>query len=100
MNTSSLVRPADPGLRQRRAAIRELVRTVLDTGPEASVVVRELECTDPGCPPVETVLAVLEAGRPPRSWSLHGTVASISDHDVRTALREAPHDTRAADGDQ
>lgn len=30
---------------------------------DATLVVSELACTEPGCPPIETVIAVLDVGR-------------------------------------
>lgn len=51
---------------RRSAAIRALkatARTLFDAGEDDAVVVNELQCTEPGCPPIETVVAP-SAARP------------------------------------
>lgn len=45
--------------------IKEWVRHRAGVGKEASITVAELACTEPGCPPVETVVAVFAPGRSP-----------------------------------
>jgi hypothetical protein len=47
---------------RRSAAIRALkaaARALFDAGEDDAVVVNELQCTEPGCPPIETVVALL-----------------------------------------
>ncbi len=39
--------------------VRQWVRDRLGIPPEVTVMVTELQCSEPGCPPVETVVAVL-----------------------------------------
>jgi hypothetical protein len=48
----------DPGALAR---IRGWVRTVWDLSEDASVMVSELRCSEPGCPPIETVVLVPRA---------------------------------------
>jgi len=33
-------------------------------------MVRQVECSEPGCPPVETVIALLAEAAAPRQWKL------------------------------
>jgi hypothetical protein len=54
---------------QRSKALRALkaaARALFDAGEDEAVVVNELSCTEPGCPPIETVVALLRAGSKPR----------------------------------
>lgn len=44
----------------------------------ATVSVMELECHEPGCPPLETVVAVMELGKETRHWKFHKAVPDIS----------------------
>lgn len=53
------------------------------TVPEsATIMVTELACREPGCPPLETVVAVLEGGH---QWktTLHKAIDEVSEEDVR-----------------
>jgi len=53
----------------------------LDEG--ATVMVSELRCTEPGCPPLETVIALLGAGGT-RQFKLHKALADVTEADVQT----------------
>jgi len=49
----------------------------------ATIMVTQLACREPGCPPVETVVAVLDGGD---QWkaTLHKALDEVSEEDVRT----------------
>jgi hypothetical protein len=51
------------------AAIKRWTREVLALSEDAVITVQEIACADPGCPLVETVIAVFEEGRT-RRWKL------------------------------
>ena len=53
----------------RSAAVRALkasVAALVAIGPDDTVMASELRCTEPGCPPLETVVAVLRSGEAPK----------------------------------
>jgi hypothetical protein len=58
---------------------------VLQLEEDTSLMVTELRCTEPGCPPIETVIALLKASHPTRQYKIHKPVADITFDDV-TAL--------------
>lgn len=66
--------PAEAGERVRAWA------TVAPVGDPAlqRVVVSELRCHEEGCPPLETVIAVLQAGVPPRRHTIHLPLAEVT----------------------
>lgn len=77
---------------RRSAAIRALkatARTLFDAGEEDAVVVSELQCTEPGCPPIETVVALLRAGNEPRQVKVHKPAVEVTEDDLRAALQGA-----------
>jgi hypothetical protein len=78
----------DPTRARRAAEIAELVRVTLGLPDDVAVTVQQLSCAEPGCPPVETVIAVL--ARPPRRWTIHRPLAEIGDPLVTTRLTHAP----------
>lgn len=67
----------DPTRGRRAAEIAELVRVTLGLPDDVAVTVQQLSCAEPGCPPVETVIAVLAA--PPRRRTIHRPLAEIDD---------------------
>ena len=50
---------------------------------DATLVVSELACTEPGCPPIETVIAVLDVGHQ-QTWKLHKPLAEVDEADIVT----------------
>lgn len=76
------------------AAVKDWTRAVLGLDQETGVLVQQLACIEPGCPPVETVIAVLhEAGTVSRT--IHRPLADVREADVRLAFttpEEHPHD--------
>jgi hypothetical protein len=67
------------------ARVKAWVTAALDPGDERTILVTELACTEPGCPPVETVIALL-GPEEREQWKLHKPVAAITASDVRSAL--------------
>jgi hypothetical protein len=68
------------------ARVKGWVAAALPPGDERTILVTELACTEPGCPPVETVIALLGPGER-EQWRLHKPVAAITEDDVRSTLR-------------
>ena len=48
-----------------------------------TVMVTELACSEPGCPPLETVIAVLRGKNDRVTWKLHKALTLVSASDVR-----------------
>lgn len=65
-------------IRQVKAWAQEF----LPISDDATVSVMELECREPGCPPLETVIAVMEAGKQTLQWKLHKAIPEISREDL------------------
>jgi hypothetical protein len=83
--------PGAPGSRSRpdaaaSAQVKAWVAAALAPDDERTILVTELACTEPGCPPVETVIALLGPGER-EQWKLHKPVAAVTETDVRSALR-------------
>jgi hypothetical protein len=63
---------------------------LLDLDEDTAVMIRQLACTEPGCPPIETVVAVLPMNAPARRWTLHRPVDQITTDDLRGLLTNPP----------
>jgi hypothetical protein len=77
-----------PGRGLQAAHIAQLVRTILKLPDDVAVTVQQLTCREPGCPPVETVIAVLAAS--PQRWTLHHPLTAINDDMVTHLLTDNP----------
>jgi len=65
--------------------IKGWVQEALQLPPEATIMVTELTCTEPGCPPLETVIALLRGPGDSGQQKIHRGVAEITRDDI-TAL--------------
>ena len=74
---------ASRGVRAR--AVKSWVREAARVEDDATIMVSELTCVEPGCPPLEVVMAVLRPGRPPEQRKLHKALAEVGPEDVRAA---------------
>lgn len=81
----------DPARGRRAGDIAALVRSTLQIPDDVAVTVQQLSCREPGCPPVETAIAVL--GTPSRQWTIHRPLAEIDDAAVADVLAHDPMET-------
>ncbi|MEM9563530.1 MAG: hypothetical protein AAGA93_12975 [Actinomycetota bacterium] len=69
------------------ARVRAWVRSEIEDD-ETTVLVTELACTEPGCPPLETVIGLLSDGGQVQH-KLHKPLADVTKADIEGALRTA-----------
>lgn len=71
------------------ARVRGWAEAMLVLPDDATVMVTELQCRDKGCPPLETVIAVLAPGE---HWhrTIHRPAAELSEGDVHAVLADHP----------
>ena len=50
--------------------------------PAAVVMVAELRCSEPGCPPIETMIAIVEGAGRRKQVKLHKSTGEITASDV------------------
>ncbi|GAA2787596.1 hypothetical protein [Saccharopolyspora taberi] len=79
----------DPARADRAAEIADLVRAALSLSPQAAVTVQQLACAEPGCPPIETKIAVLGDGSG-RRWTIHAPMSEVDEQTVRETLTTRP----------
>lgn len=75
------------------ALIRQVKAWAYDCLPissEAIVSVMELECHEPGCPPLETVIAAMEQGKETRQWKFHKPMPDVTHADVAEFAEKPP----------
>lgn len=74
--------------------IKAWTRAVFHLSDEATVMVTELECREPGCPPIETVIAVFKGPGRTRQYKIHRTADEIGLPDIEALAvgEDACHD--------
>ncbi|MGE0644801.1 MAG: hypothetical protein AB7P24_14120 [Nitrospira sp.] len=74
--------------------IKAWARAVFHLNDETTVMVTELECREPGCPPIETVIALLKGSGNTQQYKIHKTADTIGLSDVEglTVNGESHHD--------
>lgn len=61
--------------------IRYWMQTILEFPPDAPIVIKEVPCVKPGCPPVETAMMVFLKGEPPRVFKILARINEVTfDH--------------------
>jgi hypothetical protein len=78
---------------EKIAEVKRWAADALDLPEAASLMVAQLECAEPGCPEVETVVAAFEPGRAPRQWKILKPISEVTCDDVRAAIRAVSSET-------
>jgi len=75
--------------------IKSWVREVFDPEGEATILVSELTCSEPGCPPIETVIAIMRGPGSSEKYKIHRPSAEITRNDI-AALAATNHESCAS----
>ena len=77
------------------ARVRGWVRELAHLGDGDGVMVSELACSEPGCPPLETVIVIAPAGGATHQHKLHAAA-----HEVRREDLQDLFSRKDVDGDR
>lgn len=72
------------------AEVKRWVADAFALDDSVLVMVTELQCTEPGCPPIETVIALMGGPGGRRQFKLHARIAEITREQV-TDLADSAH---------
>ena len=72
------------------ARVRGWARELWRLDDEDSVVVTELACSEPGCPPLETVVLIAAVDRPTVQRKLHLPAAHVRFEDLQALVDQEP----------
>jgi len=81
-----LARSRAPGYAQAIERLKTATRELLALSDDAVVSVTELTCRDPGCPDIETVVAILIAGQRPRTARFHRRIPEVDRSELAAAF--------------
>jgi hypothetical protein len=76
------LRPRPHNDPERVAVIKAWVAEAFHIPNGATVMVTELRCSEPGCPPLETVIAILNEADRTQQHKLHKAMAQVTRGDV------------------
>lgn len=66
--------------------LKGIVADVLGVPEDVTIMITELKCGEPGCPPVETVIAVLAASEKNFKFKIHKPLSEVKREDVIRAV--------------
>ena len=81
-----LARSRASGYAQAIEHLKTVTRELLALSDDAVVSVTELTCRDPGCPDIETVVAILIAGQRPRTARFHKRIPEVDPSELAAAF--------------
>jgi hypothetical protein len=81
---SKKVDPAEAAARER---IRSWVEAALGSEPPLTLTISEIDCADPTCPGLETIILVMRAGEATQAVKLRKPMIEASEQDVREAVK-------------
>ena len=68
--------------------IKQILGEALDVGDTAIVTVNEITCLEEGCPPIETVVAVLQSNSPTLQEKIHKPINDVQADDLKEVCRK------------
>jgi hypothetical protein len=92
---NSLSRKPKLGYPDAVARLKVEARALLHLPDDVVVTVTELACREPGCPDIETVVAVLKADEKPRTARIHKPIPAVTAEDLAASFT-APADAQVA----
>ncbi len=69
------------------ARVKQWALRILELPEDVALLVTELQCSEPGCPPLETVIAVLDPPGQQRQFKIHQAINEVSFEDVERVIR-------------
>jgi len=66
--------------------IKTWIYELLKLNPDTPISIIQLRCTEPGCPPLETAIAVMTV--PTKTYKIHRSIAEIGFTDIANALQQ------------
>ncbi len=61
--------------------IKDWAYQELEINPTIFISISQLQCHEPDCPPIETVIAVMT--NPPQQYKIHKSASQITEEDIK-----------------
>jgi len=76
----SLGKQSQKASSQKNKQIKQWIYQALQIDDDVSISLSQLQCTEPGCPPIETVINVMT--NPIQQYKIHKSIAEIEYTDI------------------
>jgi hypothetical protein len=70
-----------------RDSIREWTRNVLGGEPPVTLTISEIDCGDPACPGLETIILVMREGEATQAVKVRKPMQEITQADIEDAMK-------------
>ncbi|MCG9128827.1 hypothetical protein JT359_14650 [Candidatus Poribacteria bacterium] len=67
---------------RQHVQVKSWVSQAFDLSEDVSVMITELQCTEEGCPPIETVIAIMVTPGKPQQYKIHKPLAEVEQTDI------------------
>jgi hypothetical protein len=74
----------DPAVLQQ---LKAQIANLLQLDAETTISINQLQCKEPGCPPIETAIIILT--QPTQQYKIHKALGDISAADLVKAVQES-----------
>lgn len=71
---------------EKNKQIKQWIYQALQINDEISISLSQLQCTEPGCPPIETVINVMT--NPVQQYKIHKSIAEIEYTDISSLKQD------------
>lgn len=84
--------PANPEITRQ---LKTWIQEILSLSPHVPISISQLQCHEPGCAPVETVIAVML--QPIQTLKIHASMEEVTQADLQQQLRPKQQQTPASE---
>ncbi|MEO0014228.1 MAG: hypothetical protein RLZZ535_2617 [Cyanobacteriota bacterium] len=60
--------------------VKTWIAEILNLDEQIAISLNQLTCREPSCPPIETVIVIME--QPPKQYKIHKSIAEIEQSDI------------------
>ncbi len=71
---------------EKNKQVKQWIYQALQIDDEISISLSQLQCTEPGCPPIETVINVMT--NPVQQYKIHKSIAEIEYTDISSLKQD------------
>lgn len=68
--------------------IKQIIREAVNVSDNAVITVNEIACLEEGCPPIETVVAVLQSNSPTLQSKIHKPINEVQADDLKEVCKK------------
>lgn len=70
---------------EKLQSLKSLINEIFEIDSEIPVSISQLQCSEPDCPPIETVIAIMTT--PAQQYKIHKSVAEIDSSDISALIQ-------------